>query len=244
MLATAFHDLLEFCLAAECGACGAPADKEGFLCPVCSAALDRLIDEPACDRCGMPLAAEGTSCVWCRGKGQPHYDRIVALGRFDEPLKGLIHRVKYGGQWTTAERLAMRLLDMPRAACLLSEADRIVPVPLHPNRQFSRGFNQAEVIARQLDRRRVVRPAVRRRNTATQTQLRSRARRVENLRGAFSLIDPESIAGKHIVVVDDVTTSGATLREMARTLVAANPASLSAIVLAVADPKGRDFQAV
>lgn len=192
----------------------------------------------------MALAALGTTCVWCRGRGQPHYDRIVALGRFDEPLKGLIHRVKYGGQWTTAERLAMRLLSVPRAAQLLSEAERIVPVPLHPNRQLSRGFNQAEVIARQLDRHRVVHPAVRRRNTATQTQLHSRARRVENLRGAFRLVDPESIAGKRVVVIDDVTTSGATLREIARTLVAANPVSLSAIVLAVADPKGRDFQSV
>jgi predicted amidophosphoribosyltransferase len=82
------------------------------------------------------------------------------------------------------------------------------------------------------------------RPTETQTHLHSRAERAENLRNAFDLVDPAAIEGKHIVLADDVLTTGATLMSLARALKPAGPASLSAIVLAVADPKGRAFEVI
>jgi ComF family protein len=130
---------------------------------------------------------------------------------------------------------------------VLNACDCLVPVPLHRMRQMSRGFNQAEVIARRLSKhcgKRVVRPAVRLRNTETQTQLHSRAKREENLKDAFGLVDEWSIRDRHVAIVDDVTTTGATLQSLARTLRFAEPARLSAIVVAVADPMGRDFQVI
>ena len=90
----------------------------------------------------------------------------------------------------------------------------------------------------------VVNAGVRIRVTETQTHLPSRTQRTENLRGAFVLSDPASLKDKHIVLVDDVMTTGATLVSFARTLKHANPASISAILLAVADPKGRAFEVI
>jgi predicted amidophosphoribosyltransferase len=86
--------------------------------------------------------------------------------------------------------------------------------------------------------------AVRVLNTESQTHLPSRAKRMENLSGAFVLIDPDAIAGRNILLVDDVLTTGATLVSLARTLQVAKPARLSAIVVAVADPKGRHFEVI
>lgn len=195
----------------------------------------------------MPLGGLGGDCPYCEGKGLYPFDRIVALGMFRDPLRHLIYSVKYRGQWTLAERLADRLLEHESAKGLLSDVDCVVPVPLHAVRHIGRGFNQAEVIARRLAKRcglRFARAAIRLRNTDSQIHLHSRAKREENLKDAFGLVKERPIRGRHVVIVDDVTTTGATLRSLARTLQYAEPASLSAAVLAVADPLGQDFQVI
>jgi ComF family protein len=192
----------------------------------------------------MPLTLKDAPCPYCLGKGVPHYESIVALGRFDEPIKDLIHRMKYRGQWAIAEHLADRLAQKNLAIEVIGLADRIIPVPLHRLRQFQRGYNQAQLIASRLGGDRVISPVIRQRNTPTQVNLRSHQQRAENLQDAFRLIDSEAIAGKNVVVVDDVMTSGATLHSLARALIPANPKTLRAIVLARADPKHRGFEAV
>jgi ComF family protein len=242
-LTTLFHDLIDFCFAAQCAACDAPATG-CFLCSDCDARLDQLAKAPACECCAMPLAMPDAPCPFCRGKGVSHYESIVALGRFEEPLKGLIHRMKYRSQWPIAEHLADRLMRKNRAIEAIGLAERIVAVPLHPIRQLQRGYNQAEVIARRLSGDRIARAVRRSRNTPTQTNLHSHEQRLENLRGAFELTDPEAIAGRRVVVIDDVMTSGGTLQAIARVLKEARPRSLHAVVLAIADPKGRQFQSV
>ena len=103
------------------------------------------------------------------------------------------------------------------------------------------------MIARELARQtgaRVARAARRLRDTPSQTQYRSIKARRENVRGAFKLISPKSIEGRRVVVVDDVMTSGATLIEVGRVLAAAGPARLDAVVLGIADPRGRSFTSV
>jgi len=88
----------------------------------------------------------------------------------------------------------------------------------------------------------VARPVIRMRNSESQTNMTSAQQREDNMRDAFALLSPRGVRGKHVVVVDDVMTTGATLKAFARALRPAKPASLCAIVLAVADPKGRDFK--
>jgi ComF family protein len=175
------------------------------------------------------------------------FERIARLSVFDEPARHLIHQVKYTGQWTTAEFLAERLWCQPSVQEILREADLLAAVPLHPWRQMSRGFNQAELIARRLGKIRgikVASPLVRLKNTQTQTLFHSREKRLENLRDAFALSNAKQIRDKHVVLVDDVLTSGATLASAGRVGMEAEPASLCAIVVAVADSRRRNFETI
>jgi ComF family protein len=239
--------LLDFCYPGSCATCAAATDGPAVLCPTCDDQLHRLETAPACRSCAKPLPEPGSPCPHCLGDGLPHYGWVLRLGVFTDPLKGLIHQLKYHQRWPLAEVLADRLLDQERVKSLLSETEVIVPVPLHRLRQIARGYNQAEVIARRLASRcriPVVRPVLRMRNTESQTNMTSARQREENMRDAFALLTPRGVRGKHVVVVDDVMTTGATLQAFARALRPAKPASLCAIVLAVADPSGRDFKTV
>ena len=238
---------MDFCYPGACAACGAGTDGAASLCPRCDGALHGLETAPACRSCAKPLAEHGAPCPHCLGDGMPHYERVLRLGVFTDPLKHLVHQLKYRRRWALAEVLADRLFDQERVKGLLAETDVIVPVPLHRLRQISRGYNQAEVVARRLAWRcglPVARPVVRLRNTESQTNMTSAAEREENMRDAFALLSPRAVRGKHVVVVDDVMTTGATLKSFARTLRPARPASLCAVVVAVADPKGRDFKSI
>jgi ComF family protein len=160
----------------------------------------------------------------------------------------MIHELKFRHRWPLAEVLARRILAEERISELLDETDVLVPVPLHWSRQISRGYNQTDSLARSLARRRrrivVAHPIVRLKNTLAQTTIRSFADRAENLRFAFALADSSAIRGKRVVLVDDVMTTGATLKAAARALAEASPEAINAIVLAVADARRRDFQAV
>lgn len=232
---------LDFCYPPVCAVCGEMA--EGQFCEECDGALRELAEAPACGWCAAPLG-EGASCPFCGGKGLRPIERVVAMGRFADPLKGLIHQVKYHHRWSLAESLAQRLADLSSVKGLLAESDCVVPVPLYRWRRIARGYNQAEAIARRLARCggiRLVQPAIRWRPTETQTHLHSRARRHANLRDAFILTTPETVRDRRIVLVDDVMTTGATLRTLARALLPAEPARICAVVLAVADPRRRDF---
>ena len=130
----------------------------------------------------------------------------------------------------------------------LSSFDALVPVPLHLQRQLVRGYNQADVIAHRIGkvcRIKVINAARRIRRTETQTHLHSHEKRAANVRGAFALKRcARQLFGKHVVIVDDVMTTGSTLRELGRLLKHAAPASLSTLVLAVSDPRGRGFEAI
>ena len=181
------------------------------------------------------------------GKGVRPFERIASLGVLSDPIQSIIHAIKYRKRWPLAEWLAEIAAEQPTVKRVLADADMLLPVALFPARQVERGYNQSEVIARRLGARSGL-PAVsaveRVRDTSPQAHLKARQSRYENLRGAFVVTRPELIRGKHLVVVDDVMTTSATLSVFGRALLTAHPASLSAIVLAVADPKGRQFEII
>jgi ComF family protein len=241
------HDLLDLCYPGFCSACDASCDGASPICDECHEKLAELESAPGCPACGAPLAQRGDPCPFCDDKGVPHYEHIVRLGVFDDPLKALVHQIKYRNRWSLAEYLADRLFAQAPVKALLDDCDAIVPVPLHPLRHIARGYNQAELIAWRLARRsgrRLLHALARVRRTPTQTHLHSKAKRVENLRGAFGLFKSNAVYGKRVVVVDDVMTTGATLQAAGRTIAQGKPVLMNAIVVAIADPRRHDFQSV
>lgn len=241
------RDILDFCYPGICISCGAACDGGAAWCDACETRFAHLHSSSACVRCAMPLTQHGVPCPYCRGRGLFPYGRIARLGIFAEPLRSWIHATKYHRRWELGERLADRLYESPGVAGLLEHCDGILPVPLHWRRQIGRGYNQSQVLAARLGRlarRPVLHAAVRVKNTPTQTGLHSRTQRHANLRDAFVLRDPYPIAGRRIVVVDDVMTSGATLQSLGRILKHANAVSLDALVLAIADPRGQGFERI
>jgi ComF family protein len=242
---------VDFCYPRACLACERSLDESMTsalsLCDDCAIQLASLESAPFCDRCGVPVPEHGAPCARCLGKGVPHFERVIRLGVFHDPLKHLIHQMKYHRRWPIAEMLARKLVAHEPVKALLSETDVLVPVPLHPFRHISRGYNQAEVIAQTIHRlcdKPLMKPIVRVRRTPMQTTMPSPTQRIENLKHAFLLVREKGVRDRHVVLIDDVMTTGATLQSAARVLVAAKPASVSALVIAVADPKHHDFQSI
>ena len=183
-----------------------------LLCPACTADLPQL---PAalCPQCGEETTL-GERCGACL-KDPPAFARTIALFRYEFPVNRLIQALKYGHQLALAAWLGHRLGERLVAA----DYDLLLPLPLHPSRLRTRGFNQSLEIARVTSRALGIpmNPGILTRIRATPPQaelpLKERAR---NVRGAFECA--RDLAGIRILLVDDVMTTGSTLREAARIL--------------------------
>ena len=150
------------------------------------------------------------------------------MGNYDGPLRSILQAFKYDRRRSLAAPLG-RLMRL-RGAAVLADADCVVPVPLHWRRRWRRGFNQALDLARQLGV--PVRCALRRRgNTRTQTDLPADAR-LRNVRDAFVATRRAGVSGLRLVLVDDVSTTGATLEACARVLMAAGAAEVRTLTAA------------
>jgi ComF family protein len=190
------------------------------LCPACLAELPAM--PIACPRCAEPL--HGAACVACAASGPPPYERALAAYRYAWPVDALVRGFKYHGQLAHGRVLGTLLAEAVLSA-EVAPPDLIVPVPLHPERERERGYNQAWELARVAARRLGVRAAAeacrRVRHTAPQASLDAAARRA-NLAGAF--VAPRPLPGARVAVVDDVLTTGATLGAVADALHAAGVA--------------------
>jgi ComF family protein len=214
---------LDLFLPPRCGSCRVLG---GWLCEPCRARIRRL-EEPLCPRCG----AEGESrrCP-CRSRLR-HLGRLRAAAAYEGPLERAIQRFKYEG-WRALARPLSRLLE-DRLAVDGVPAGLLTPVPLHPCRRRARGYNQSELIARELAaslRLPLAADLVRCRDTPAQVGL-DRLRRRENVEGAFRW-SARPLAGRPVLLVDDVATTGATLEACAAALKDAGAGSITGIVLA------------
>jgi ComF family protein len=163
-------------------------------------------------------------CVNCRDH-EPAFDRALSFGEYKGVLRGLIHLLKYENVAPAAGHLG-RDLAVTISELLAGRGEVVpllVPVPLHKGRRRSRGFNQAELIARAAARHLTVKVQVapdvlvRHRETVSQVGL-SREERMENMRDAFRVVDKGRVAGRAVILIDDVMTTGTTLSECARVL--------------------------
>ena len=217
-----------------CLLCDGPADTTHALCGACQDELPWL--GPHCSVCALPLPAAGLTCAHCLRRA-PAFARVEAPWRYAFPVDALITRFKHHSAWPLGRLLGALLAEHLRHAHLegLPRPDLLLPVPLARPRLRQRGFNQAALLARWLgDALRIsVRDdlLLRPQDTATQQGLDAVARR-RNLRGAFALADPQAVSGRHVALVDDVLTTGATAEALASLLVKAGAARVDVYCLA------------
>ena len=204
---------------------GTQKSKTGdlFFCQKCWGEIRRL-EGPSCPVCASPCPSEtalsnspSPRCGDCR-EDPPFFDKAITPYRYEGPLKEAVQRLKYQQQ----TRLAFCLAKLLVSELTPLKVDLVMAIPLHPKRLRSREFNQSLLLAKELSRIRGwplnIDSFRRIRETASQVGL-SKKERKKNIERAFSVVRPESIKGHRILLIDDVYTTGATLKEGAKTLI-------------------------
>lgn len=231
ILSDALSDIGSLIFPPCCPVCGEPLDDGvEFICPMC--------------RLGAPLTGfsyEVHNPLFESFWGQLPLERATALlfFRTGSGWQRLIHDFKYRRRWRLAESMGEWLGSELLSSDLYGDVDLILPIPLHPLRRIWRGYNQSEYIAKGVARKMGVKldchSVVRRRYNRTQVGSQ-RSQRWDNVKGIFSVRHPERLSGKHILLVDDVITTGATIVSCGESILQAVPdckisvASLATVV--------------
>jgi ComF family protein len=243
---------------ADCRICGSPLIRvsrlpvcetclialrplKGSYCTVCGEALHvpAYIDYEETDRGDADRVGVERRCLLCQ-RADPPFERAVAYGSYDGELRDLIHLLKFQqvrpASAILGHMLAETIANLEQAmpvGTLFASTIMVIPVPLHSRKQAQRGFNQAEMIARdalkELSRPKrfdlCTRVLLRRRETGSQIGL-TRHQRRENMRGAFAVSDPTRILNRNVLLIDDVYTTGTTASECAWVLRRAGAATV------------------
>lgn len=216
----------------RCAVCGAWPAR-----PLCDACVSRFAQpQHRCATCALPLPAGTSVCGACL-RTPPPLDACFAAVGYAYPWSGLVARFKFSGEPWWAQALAERMAGIAGLRQELDAADLLLPMPLAARRLAERGFNQALLLARRLDPRKVeAKLLLRLRETGSQVALDRRARQA-NVGNAFG-VDPlrvDEVRGRCVLLVDDVMTSGASLHAAAQALRQAGARRVGAVVLARTD---------
>ncbi|WP_373502038.1 ComF family protein [Aestuariivirga sp.] len=233
----AWRGFVDLVTPSQCLGCGVPVGEPASLCVPCWGKLQH-IDEPVCDMLGTPFAYEqGPGTLSAAAIADlPVWDRSRAAVIFDEASRGLVHALKYQDRQEAGKLMARMMARAGRQ--ILRDADVILPVPLFRWRLWRRRFNQSAYLAQQLSRLsgKAWEPGFLMRGRRTRSQVGlDHAERRKNVKGAFLISEAStvSIAGKSVLLVDDVRTTGATAEACAVVLKAAGARSVSLLSFAL-----------
>jgi ComF family protein len=228
--------LIDLIYPASCIACGGPAAEPHGLCGPCWRTMP-LIERPYCERLGTPFAVEmGPGLLSPAALAEPPvFGRARAVTRYDGPAREMVHRLKFEDRLELGR--AMGLWMARAGAELIADADALLPVPLHRIRLWTRRSNQAAVLGGFVGQAcgLPLWPDVLRRVKATRSQVGlSRNERALNLQGSFKVPDEAraAIAGRRLVLIDDVLTTGATANAASRVLLRAGARSVDVLTFA------------
>jgi ComF family protein len=212
----------------------------GLTCGLCWTRL-AVLPRPICDRCGHPLGED--SCSWCSNL-PPHVRSARSYCWYPtEVATRIVGALKYGGWPAIAEEMAQRMARAAYPDDVMAERPIFIPVPLAPSRERERGYNQSALLAEALGRRwglQVVVDSLRRgRSTVSQTRL-TPEQRAANVHGAFEVLasTASSLHGLHVMLVDDVVTTAATLNECAAALMTGGARTVSYVTFGRARAPG------
>ena len=219
--------VLDFALPPRCAGCGVIVGEVHSFCPDCWKQIE-FLGESGCATCGIPLqATDAATCAACLAK-PPRIARTRAAVAYDELSRSLAIRLKYGRKVALARTMARYM-----APLVAAHGDALlVPVPLHRSRLWQRGFNQSALVARELSRRLnlAAGPMVLKRILRTPPlKGMSPLQRRKTVAGAFRVADKAAIAGRTVVLIDDVLTTGSTAEACARTLKRAGAARVELV---------------
>jgi ComF family protein len=227
-------NVLEFFLPRLCLFCGAAVGEKAAVavCPECEAQIE-WVESPLCTCCGVVFKARDGAdrlCGACQADPPP-FTRARAAALYEEPVSQAITRFKFNRRMAYLP-VMQHWLRRPLCLELVAAADLVAPVPLHPKRLKNRGFNQSLYLAQAFPETPLAREAlVRTRNTPPQMELKAKERR-DNVKRAFAVPDPALVKGKNVLLVDDLYTTGSTVKECAKVLLKAGARRVEVLTVA------------
>ncbi|HEY8345201.1 MAG TPA: ComF family protein [Bacillota bacterium] len=221
-----------------CPVCGGSFPKYYGDLRICADCLNRLpiITPPLCAVCSRPVRGDESSpCAECRREPR-FYRRGKAVFLYTGMIREILHAVKYDFRPELAAAIGTLMAVGIEGIPFYDKIDLIIPVPLHPAKVRSRGYNQAELMAEpvavSLGKPLQTRILVRNRPTKSQSEC-GRAERKKNIANAFTVINGQAVAGKNILLIDDIATTGYTLSECARVLLLAGAKEVNVLTAAI-----------
>lgn len=233
-----FRDIADIIFPPRCVTCNVLLDEgEGpHFCSVCTGHIG-FIGRPLCPRCGVPFAGGDTDDHLCGDclMHEPPFSIARALGRYEGTLLHAIHRFKYGGKIALGEILGALMAEFPYPRFSFAHYSLLIPVPLHPKRLRQRMFNQSVILARTIGKH-VSLPLeimTLRRSVYTEPQVNlGKSERKLNVSGAFVVDRADRIVDERIILVDDVYTTGSTVKECATALKKSGAEEVAVLTLA------------
>lgn len=212
--------------------CELPKDDKYNLCDDCKAKIV-FIGSHACEVCGGYVLADSTVCSQCKNTKRM-VGRNYSVIMFSGESRMHIHNFKYKHKAYLKTTFGNLLLDKYREIKKEYDPDIIIPVPLHKNRENERGYNQVDILLKvfDIDRDRINTNCLERIADTPQQANMNKYERMENVAGAFQVVDKDVVKGKSILIVDDIYTTGATIDECAKVLTKAGAKEVRSMTLA------------